>query len=136
MGGVGSLGQGAAARGPGHHLPGPRGLDTVAGLLAGDHGVGPVDDHWWRQARGRGPGGPRGRRLTLSLSAPASAAAVPVAMAVSVPVPVHGVRSLGRLGGHQELPAGQLLGQPDLVDVHAPGHHHHGRGQSRRSQPE
>jgi hypothetical protein len=55
---------------------------------------------------------------------------------MAVPVPVHGVRGRGRLGGHQELPAGQLLGQPDLVDVHAPGHDHHGRGQSRRSQPE
>ena len=53
-----------------------------------------------------------------------------------VPVPVHRGRGRGGLGGHEELPAGQMLGQPDLVDVDAPGHHHHGRGEARRPQSE
>ena len=37
------------------------------------------------------------------------------------------VRVLRRLGvpGHDELAAGQLLGQPDLARLHAPGHGDH-----------
>jgi hypothetical protein len=41
-----------------------------------------------------------------------------------------------RLPGHDELPAGQLLGEPDLACVHAPGHGHDDAGEPRRPQPE
>ncbi len=35
---------------------------------------------------------------------------------------------------HQELAAGQMLGEPDLADVHGPGHGHHGPGEPGRAQ--
>jgi hypothetical protein len=41
-----------------------------------------------------------------------------------------------RFGGHGELAAGQLLGQPDLAHMHTPGHSHHDSGQPHSAEPE
>jgi hypothetical protein len=41
-----------------------------------------------------------------------------------------------RLPGHHELAAGQLLGEPDLPGVHAPGHGYHRPGEPGRSESE
>jgi hypothetical protein len=38
--------------------------------------------------------------------------------------------------GHDELAAGQLLGEPDLARVHTPGHGHHSASEPCCAEPE
>ena len=67
---------------------------------------------------------------------PAPAAALTSCPAAPwLPFPFVAAQRVG-LAGHQELPAGQQLGEPDLACVHAPGHGHHDTGQPGRPQPQ